>query len=171
MAAGLAWAAAGLLGYVVANPEESPLVNLLFIIAVLLVLVGLVGFHTLQGENYGRIGRAGLYTVIVATFAQVLGVVVFLAGSAALVWLVFPVGVLAVLVGFVLYGAATLQARVLPRWCGIVFIISLPVAVVLGGIFGSPSIDYVLMGLVWLALGYALWSRRGTATEQPSRVS
>jgi hypothetical protein len=143
MAAGVAWIAAGLLGYVVVDPEESAPVNILFIVAVLLVLVGLVGFHAIQGENYGRIGRAGFYTVIVATFAQVLGLVVFLAGSAALFWLVFPVGALAVLVGFVLYGAATLQARVLPRWCGIAFI----------------------------ALGYVLWSWRGAIADRPSRVS
>ncbi len=29
----------------------------------------------------------------------------------------------------------------------------------------------ILYGLLWLALGYALWSRRGMAAEQPSRVS
>ena len=27
-------------------------------------VVGLIGFHALQGSNYGRIGRAGLYTTI-----------------------------------------------------------------------------------------------------------
>jgi hypothetical protein len=171
MLAGMVWIVAGLLGRVVANPETNSWVNILFIVAVLLVLVGLVGFHTLQKGNYGRIGRAGFYTVVVATFAQVLALVVFLAGSDALFWLQFPVGGLAVLVGFVLYGAATLQAKVLPRWCGIAFIIAVPVSVALGGAFGSPGIDYVWLGLVWLALGYVLWSWRGTAAEQPSRVS
>ncbi len=172
MAAGVVWIATGLLGRLVANPETNSGVSVLFIVAVLLVLVGLVGFHTLQKESYGRIGRAGFYTVIVATFAQVLALVAFLAGSGALfwLWLQFPVGGLAVLVGFVLYGAATLQARVLPRWCGIAFIVAVPVSVALGGAFGSPGIDYVWLGLVWLALGYVLWSRRGTTEEQPSRV-
>ena len=33
-------------------------------------------------------------------------------------WLIL-IGNLGVLVGFVLYGATTLQARVLPRWCGV----------------------------------------------------
>ena len=95
---------------------------------------------------------------------------VFLAGSDALFWLQFPVGGLAVLVGFVLYGVATLQVKVLPRWCGIAFIIAVPVSVALGGAFGSPSVDYVWLGLVWLALGYVLWTRRGTTEQQPSRV-
>ena len=71
----------------------------------------MVGLHTLQKENYGHIGRGGFWTVVVAPLGQVLGTVVLLAGSTALAWLVFPVGVLAVLVGFVLYRAATLQAR------------------------------------------------------------
>ena len=83
------------------------------------------------------------------------------------------------LVGFVLYGAATLQARVLPRWCGIAFIVFLPVAILLGGyapILGGVASTFggyapIWIGLVWLALGYVLWSNRGTAAEQPSRVS
>ncbi len=83
------------------------------------------------------------------------------------------------LVGFVLYGAATLQARVLPRWCGIAFIVFLPVAILLGGyapILGGVASTFggyapIWIGLVWLALGYVLWSHRGAAAEQPSRVS
>ena len=76
-----------------------------------------------------------------------------------------PIGFLVLMVGLVLYGAATLQARVLPRWCGIGFMIFGPIA------FVPWEYSVVLAGLVVLALGYALWSRRGTATEQPSRVS
>ncbi len=70
-----------------------------------------------------------------------------------------------VLVGFVLYGAATLQARVLPRWCGVGLIVGLPVTIALEN-YGT-----ILFGLLWLALGYMLWSRRGAPAEQPSRVS
>ena len=41
----------------------------------------------------------------------------------------------------------------------------------------KPSKGYVLqggdiaLGLLWVALGYVLWSWRGTAAELPSRVS
>ncbi len=105
-----------------------------------------------------------MWTVVVATLAQVVGLTVFLLGSSALEWLVFPVGTSAVLIGFVLYGAATLQARVLPRWVGIAIMVA-PFLFLLGDYAG------ILFGLVWLALGYVLWSRRGAATEQPSRVS
>jgi uncharacterized membrane protein YidH (DUF202 family) len=73
-----------------------------------------------------------------------------------------------------LYGDATLQANVLPRWCGVAFVAALPVSVatsILGGfllratnymlfyLFSWPSI-FVVFGVVWLMLGSALWMRR-----------
>jgi hypothetical protein len=51
------------------------LVAVLFIATWLLLLVGLAGFHALQEERYGFIGRAGFYTVIVGTSAYVVAVV------------------------------------------------------------------------------------------------
>jgi hypothetical protein len=66
-------------------------------------------------------------------------------------------------------GIATLRARVLPPWCGVLLIIAvlgIPVYFALGNYGGA-----IVYGLVWVALGYALWSRRGEAAEQPSRVS
>jgi len=159
-------------------PEGSPgsflyiLNGLVFIAAVLLVLVGLAGFHALQKGNYGRIGRAGFYTVIVAALAQIIAQVGSMLGSTAFRFLDF-LGLLGVMVGFVLYGAATLQVRALPRWCGVGFIVGLPVwlvvSVVLGNEFGA-SLGGILFGFLWLALGYVLWSQRGPATEPPSRV-
>lgn len=97
--------------------------------------------------------------------AQILGLVVLLLGSAALEWLI-PIGSLAVLVGFVLYGVDTLQARVLPRWCGVGLIIDLPVTIALGEIWG-----FVVFGLLWLALGYVLWSQREAVVRQSAHVS
>ena len=144
---------------------EADWTNAVYIVAVLLMVVGLLGLHALQKDNYGRIGRGGFWTVVVASLAQVLGLIVFLLGSEALIWLVFPVGFVAVPVGLILYGAATLQARVLPRWYGLGLIIVPPVTVVLGDYGG------ILFGLMWLVLGYVLWSWRGRAAEQPSRVS
>jgi general stress protein CsbA len=139
--------------------------DILVILAQLLEVVGLLGFHALQGRNYGRIGRAGLYTTIAAiVLFELLLVASLFGGDVGLSWLV-AVGVLCLLVGLVLYGAATLQARILPRWCGILFIILMPVGILLG------DFQPIWGGLVWLALGYALWSqRRGMAAEQPTRV-
>lgn len=122
-------------------------VPVMYILAVLFLIGGVVGLHALQKNAYGRIGRAGFYTVIVSSVAQILGLVVLLAGSEALVWLL-SIGPLGVLVGFALYGAATLQARVLPRWCGVAFIIALPITILLG-VYGGN----IWLGLIWLALG------------------
>ncbi|MDP8925944.1 MAG: hypothetical protein M3M97_03325 [Actinomycetota bacterium] len=171
IAAGVVWIVVSFLSLVVGNPGLSPEVNALYVVAVLLVLGGLVGFHALQKRNYGTIGWVGFYMIIAAVFAQVLGWLGIFAGvSAVLVLFVLPASILVILVGFVLYGVATLQAKVLPRWCGIVLMIAVPVAVVLGWIGDFPSIGYVWLGLVWLTLGYLLWSQRGTAAGQRSRV-
>ena len=162
---GIVWVVLGLLIVfrVVWNPATGarPAYFILFIVAMLLSSLGLVGLHALQKQSYGRIGRAGLYTALIATAAQILAVLVLLSGSSALAWLANPVGTLGVLVGFVLYGAATLQARVLPRWYGVALIIALPVSI------ASASYGNVLFGLVLLVLGYVLWSRRDASTGQP----
>ena len=146
--------------------------SLVYIIAVLFMLVGLAGFHALQKGNYGRIGRGGLYTVIAAGSVQLLAQVGLMSGSMAFRFLDF-LGIVGVMVGLILYGAATLQARVLPRWCGVGFIVGLPVwwvlSVILGNEYGG-SLGGMLFALLWLALGYVLWSRREAAAEQPSRV-
>ena len=151
--------------------------SVLFIAAWLLLVVGLAGFHALQKERYGLIGHAGFYTVIVGASAQIVAGVGVALGSTALEFLDFP-GVLVVMVGLVLYGAAPLQARVLPRWCGVGFIVGLPVWRGIGMVseYGRPlgatiggTLGGILFGVLWLALGYVLWSESGPAAEHPAR--
>ena len=164
MGAGVLFIVYSLLSFAVGKGDEPGPLDVLAILAYVLEVVGLLGFHALQGSNYGRIGRAGLYTTIGAIVLWEFLILTGLLGSdVGLGWLV-AVGVLGTLVGLVLYGAATLQARVLPRWCGIAFIILVPVGILL--------VDYASLweGLVWLALGYGLWSHRGATAEQPARV-
>jgi hypothetical protein len=144
------------------NP--APYLDVMFVVAMLLMLAGMMGFHALQQGNYGRLGWVGFYAVVVGVLALVLGLVLLLSGSTALLWLL-PVATLAVLVGFALYGVATLQARVLPRWCGVALIVAFPAAIALG------TYAYFWLGLVWLALGYVLWRQSSTTTERSSRVS
>jgi hypothetical protein len=150
-----------LLGYLQAIPGREDVV--LFLVAHLLLAVGLVGLHALQKDNYGLLGRVGFYVVVAAVAARALGAAVFLAGSLALEWISFP-ATLGMLVGFVLYGIATVRARVLPRWYGLALVVALPVTLPLAA-YGTT-----LFGLMLLALGYVLWSQRGTTTAQPSRV-
>jgi predicted neutral ceramidase superfamily lipid hydrolase len=146
--------------------QEAAWTNVAFLVALPLMLVGLLRLHALQKDDYGLIGRVGFWTVVIGSLAHVLALIVFLLGSEALVlWLAVPGYYVAVPVGLMLYGVATLQARVLPRWCGLGLIIIPPVTVVLG------NSGWILFALLWLALGYVLWSWKGTAAGQPSRVS
>jgi hypothetical protein len=165
MLGGVIWVVLGLsalVGYLQAIPGREDVV--LFVAAHLLLAVGLVGLHTLQKDSYGRLGRAGFYIALAAIAARVLGAVVFLAGSSALEWISLPAA-LGMLVGFVLYGVATLRARVLPRWYGLALVVSLPISLPVA-VYGTA-----LFGLFLVVLGYVLWLRRDATTEQPSRVS
>jgi hypothetical protein len=164
MLGGVIWVVLGLsalVGYLQAIPGREDVV--LFVIALLLTAAGLVGLHTLQSYRYGLLGRAGFFIALAAVVARILGAVVFLAGSSALEWISLP-GTAGMLVGFVLYGIATVQASVLPRWYGLALIVSLPVSLPLAG-YGTA-----LFGLILVGLGYVLWLRRDATNAQPSRV-
>jgi hypothetical protein len=118
------------------------LYNVALVVALLLVPVGMVGFHALQRHSYGRKGCVGFSLVVVGSLVVLLGGVVFftlgesgdfLQASPSFVWVGLGLlglvgGLVSMVVGFVLYGVATLRARVLPRWCGVAFIAALPIA-------------------------------------------
>jgi hypothetical protein len=166
MLGGVVWMALGLfavLGFLQAIPGREDVV--LLIVALLLTAAGLVGMHALQGARYGLLGRAAFWIALAALLARALGAAVYLAGSSALAWISYPWGTVAMLVGFVAYGVATVRAGVLPLWYGIALAVSVPVSLPLAA-YGT-----VLFGLVVAVLGYALWSHKDAATERlTSRV-
>ena len=164
MLGGVMWLVLGLsavFGYLQAIPGREDVV--LFVVALVLTAAGLIGLHTLQRGNYGLLGRVGFYIALAAVAGRILGAVVYLAGSSALEWISLP-GTLGMLVGFALYGFATLQARVLPRWYGLALLASMPVSLPLAT-YGTA-----LFGLILVVLGYVLWLRKDTTTGQPPRV-
>ena len=135
------------------------------------MLAALLGLHVRQAPSYGRLGTAGFVVAFVGTAFVFLSTVIWLLAGEdnALVGTLFSLGIfVGWLVGFPLLGIATFRAGVLPRWCGLLLIVYFPVLFVLLSLF---STGVIWNGLVWLALGYALWTRRGMAAEQPSRVS
>jgi len=144
----------------------------LVIVARLLLGLGVVGLHTLQeGRYYGSLGRAGFYTILIALAAQILGALGSLAGIQALGWLISPVGLLVLIVGFVLFGVASLQARVLPGWYSILLIIFVPVSAVLG-LVQLGYIGNIVLGVLLLVLGFVLWQQGEVLAEPrpPRRV-
>jgi hypothetical protein len=168
---GVVWLVAGFIA-AFTNPMLSPGLVYYYlalgIVARLLLGLGVVGLHTLLKGSYGNLGRAGFYTILVALAAQILGALASLVGTQALAWLVSPVGLLVLIVGFVLYGAASLQARVLPRWYSVLLIVFVPVSVVLGFV----RLGDIWLGAVLLVLGFVLWQQGEALTEQrPPRVS
>ena len=181
--AGTAWLASGIFSLVIGqgaaelHSDNAPyaelgtfsyylhyLLEILFSLALAGMLAGLVGFHARQAPNYGRLGTVGFFAAFVGVFFLLASTVAtILAGREVLDWL-FILGFVGTLVGFVLLGAGTLRAGVLPRWFGVLLIVSalgIPVYFALGNYGGA-----ILNSLVWLALGYGLWSERGASVEQ-----
>jgi hypothetical protein len=145
-----------------------PPMEVLLVVALLLVPLGMLGFHALQKHYYGSIGRAGFWMAVVAPLAVALGAASALWGGGEALGLAL-LGLLVFVVGFMLYGVAVFQARVLPRWCGVVFIVAVPAA--LASSIPLPFIQmFIVFGLGWFALGCALLSHRVASTERPSHV-
>jgi len=148
------------------------------------MLGGLVGLHARQAMLYGKLGTIGFWAAFMG-FAMLLtllggnsiGNLLFPMGStpppfsgylSLIIALVsYGLGLLAMLVGFVLLGIATLRARVLPHWCGAALIVVLPVSVALQAVISG---GWIAFSLFWLVLGYVLWSDRGAETRwRPTR--
>ena len=152
-------------------PAASSLGDTIQLLAIALLAMGLIGLHALQKDRYGRIGRlfglAGLSIAVIAALASAVArIVILVTGSEVLLPIVDLAGP-GVLLGLVLYGVATLLARVLPLWVGVGLIAALPIR------FALVVIDpwgLTLFGLWWVVLGFVLWSRREAVTEQPSCV-
>jgi hypothetical protein len=173
---GVAWVANGLGGLLIEGFNSSPFaVQWTTSIALICTLGGLAGLHTIQAASrrYGRLGTAGFFLAFI-------GATLWLnaQGSGELYRLLaLPGLVLGMLVGFVLLGVATIRARVLPWWCGWLLIICHPLWFLLIPAFdavseageAAPTSREIVFGLVWLALGYALFRRREMRVETPSQ--
>ena len=146
------------------------LIEVLFVLALVGTLVAIAGLHVLQKERYGRLGAAGSLTAFVGhVLLLVAAATTILTGREALD-IIYLLGSLVALVGLTLLGAMTLRARVLPKWCGVLLIVGLPLTVFLDIVTGGGA-GGILLGVVWALVGYALLATRGGApAQQTSRV-
>lgn len=159
--AGLAWLASFVIGLEVMG-LSSYVADGTFGVALLGTLAGLVALHTRQSRRYGALGLVGFLVASVGTALVLSNVLLVGSAGRELLDLLLGLGLLGMLTGFVILGVSTIRAKVLPEWCGVALIVALPVAVALGDFGGG-----IVLGLLWLALGYALWSgRMGSFTDR-----
>lgn len=155
--AGVAWIATGILDLLIMN--FSTLEEGLFVVALLGTLGGLVGFHARQVRRYGWFGTTGFLAAFVGSALLLIGLVISLLVRGGGVELPFPglIGLIIVItfIGYVILGIATVREDMLPQWSGILLIVCLPLALALGNYGGG-----IVLGLIWLGLGYVLLSRR-----------
>lgn len=168
--AGVAWAASGIVHFVMVYPEAGAgplgstamyLIESAHAVAEAGMLGALLGLRARQAPAYGRLGTAGFIVAFLGTALlcaiTVIAIITHDALGEAFLSSVFVSGMLGWLVGFPLLGVATLRAKVLPRWCGVLLLAYVPLVVFLLSSYGWGGIA---LGLLWVALGYALVSER-----------
>src|SRR3712207_7624490 len=137
--AGVAWALSGIVHFAMVYPEAGTgptgslsdyLIEGAHAVAEAGMVVALLGLRARQAPAYGRLGMAGFVLALLGSaLLCVITVIAIISGDAlgeAVLGTIFISGVLGWLVGFPLLGIATLRARVLPRWCGVLLIAYFP---------------------------------------------
>lgn len=146
------------------------------LLAMVLLAVGLVALYVRQAEAFGALGLVGFFLALVGTvmvagalWSQVF-VVPRLAEAApevvnsgtGSVLAGFLLSFLLFGVGWVVFGAATLRARVFPRWAVVLLIVGAVLA-----ILPLPSRALVLQ-FAAACLGFTVLTGRGTADGRSS---
>ncbi len=137
--------------------------------ASLLILVGMAGLTLLarQSRHYLKLANAGLMTAAVGFILLFTGGLIqaaFFAGDfPGMPYLVVP-GLLAVIAGLLMIGVFILRSGVLPRWLGIVFVVS-TVALLAANEQTPAVLLAVPFGLAMVASGYYMWA--GAAAVRP----
>jgi hypothetical protein len=159
--AGVAWTVLGLVDILTLSGRGSEVLNsafleaMLYLVALVGTLGGIVGLHARQTPSYGKLGAAGFLAAFTGTAILLVGLTLsFLTGGefgTTFLDFILGTGLWLVLVGFVLLGVATLRLEALPRWCGVALIVCLPLAITLGDYGGG-----IVLGLLWLSVSYAL---------------
>ncbi len=153
--------------------ERYEAYNRVLPLALLPVVAGFLGLHAAQRRSYGWLGRAGLVTALVGLALAICGSVgefwVFTtqpygeSNGRATSWAIYLLGHLVLAIGSVLFGIATVRARVLARKPAMTF-------AVLGGFAVLPFFGALVFAIPFAWLGYALWSGKGEPVRQPQRV-
>ncbi len=154
-----------------ASPEQSDpfsrtsdyLIEVLLVLSFLLTLSGFVALHLRQVGSYGGPrGWTGFRAAVIGQTAILASAVASLATGGLALGSLYVVGVFVLLVGLALLSIATYRAGILPHWSA--YLVAALAAIVFG------ELGVILVGLVWIALGYVLRSQTGAAARRPSRA-
>ena len=154
-----------------ASPEQTDpfsrtsdyLIELLLVLSFLLTLAGFAALHFRQVGSYGGPrGWTGFRAAVIGQAAILASATASLAAGGLALGLLYVAGVFVLLVGLALLSIATYRAAVLPHWSA--YLVAALAVIVFG------ELGVVLVGLVWIALGYVLRSQAGTAAGRTSRV-
>ena len=168
---GLAWLASVLVDS--ASAQQQPLF-LVYAIAWLGTLGGLVGLYARQASSYLWLGISSFFAAFLGATLALAGTVLnllsrgdllqqgFYEQTLGLGLFITLLGVGVFGVGFTLLGVASLLGRTIPLWVGVAIIVA-PLLAWLWGGYGA-----IVLGVVWLAVGYALWLAREEAGQQTS---
>jgi len=161
--------------------ESKAYIDAMVLVPFALTALSFVGLHLLQRHALGRFGRVSFGIAAAAMVSLLISQSTIVAGSERLLWLGFPVGALAWLVGFALYGYATAKAGVLPPLIGIGLAVAEPVTIALGvalspiaplsdsGNFsGAIGHAVIWFGIAWLLAGLASRTDPEAARPEPS---
>ena len=153
--------------------ERYELINRLLPLALLPVVVGFIGLHVAQRRSYGRLGMVG-FAIVLAGFVLITAGSVgefwvfsdqsYVGAGRNASWTLFLLGHLVLVIGTLLFGIATVRAKVFPQQAAILF-----AAMGVGAIV--PFLGAVLFAIPFVWLGYLLWSGKHERGQQPSRVS
>ena len=153
------------------------LVFALYLLGTLLLLLGLVGLYAGQAEEAGILGLAGFLIAFAGTtlFSGTVWFELFITPSLAaeapelaeaeLGLAGFVVSFLSVILGWLLFGAATLRACVCPRPAAILLIVGAVVS------FAPVPLSGIVLSVAVAWLGFVLFAGEGASAERPSRVS
>ncbi|MGI8911581.1 MAG: hypothetical protein ACR2JR_13685 [Rubrobacteraceae bacterium] len=141
--------------------------SLLFILLAPGAMAAIAALHVLQKERYGLLGALASLTA----FTSIALVLVSSLGIAdGLPWpipeRIFTVGSLVVAVSMLALGAVTIAVRELPRWCGASLVVG---GIIFAGWLVVPMV-WLLEGVVWALVGYAVFRAGARLPERSSRV-
>jgi hypothetical protein len=176
MLASVVWIVSGFAAALIPEGEEPgssafgspsfPIEWGVYMVALVGVLGGIVGLQALRATRHRWLGTARFSAALVGTLLAVADMAMSFLGRGGVFDQLLGarpsgtlIGIALIGTGVVLLGVTSLQAGTLPRWCAVPLIIAPPVSGFLGCFSGG-----MVLGLVWLTLGAAIWVKGGEET-------